>query len=174
MISLTKGPNRRQPTRKEMQVIIDRQAAKIAYLEYNPDFGCITRRGLDLILEDMPLVGLAAVFWDVDGMKRLNEDWGKPEINHRIKLANAARVTDCVAGQVFSGDEFIAFPLLEDAGSMAYRIQSAYRNYGMTATIIVTRPYIIETPKGLLDRVDDLCSLHKDAGRRNMVHIEGM
>lgn len=163
---------RRHPLDVEaLHRIIEQQERVIARLSINETFGCLTRQALDVLLEELALDGLAAVFWDIDQLKEANTRWGKAESSRRIKEAIQARVTDCVAGQVWSGDEFIAFLQPVDAVDMAYRILGRLQDLGMSATFCVMLPQPGETPQALLVRADEVCSVFKDAGLRGRVHV---
>lgn len=168
---MTSEDRRHETDIELLQRIIARQEAIIERLSVSSAFGCLTRPALDLLLEGMPLDGLAVVFWDIDGLNLKNKQWGKPESSRRIKEAVAARSTDCVAGQVFSGDEFIAFPLVQDAIPMAERIQAHLHSLEMSATFYITLPHPGETPKELLERVDSGCAFWKDRGQRDAIHL---
>lgn len=140
-------------------------------LSWNKTFGCFTREALDAILEETLLDGKAAVFWDIDGLGAANKRWGKAGSSTRIRHSISVRSTDCLAGQVFSGDEFIAFPSVEDAIAMAERIQQRLHTQDMSATFYITLPYPGESPDDLLQRVDSGCAFFKNAGHRNQIHL---
>ena len=156
---------------KTLQRVVAAQSHLIERLSVNQAFGCLTRQALDVLLEVMPLDGLGVVFWDVDYLKQANDRWGKTESSARIKEAIKSRATDCVAGQVWSGDEMIAFPPLAEAEQMAGRLYQAFLAQRMSATFVVTEVQPGETPTELLKRVDHLCSIHKDLGQRGLIHV---
>lgn len=156
---------------EQLHHVVERLNITIARLSTNAIFGCLTRQALDIFLEGFELKGTCAVFWDVDGLKQANERWGKSESSSRIREAIKARITDCVAGQVFSGDEFIAFPPIDDAVDMAWRILERFRTLEMSATFILTPPRPGETADELLSRVDEACAERKERGQRNTVHV---
>lgn len=165
-------PNRRHPTKKELQFTLAEQQRLINRLSVNDEFGCFYREALYIHLERMSLKGLAVVFFDIDQMKEANTRWGKPSVNRRIKASINARATDCVTGQTYSGDEFAAFPPEEDAVAMARRIQKGFWDHGLTATFVVATPLPNETALQLLERADNLCKELKDRGQRNSIHVE--
>lgn len=162
---------RHEPEVEVLHRIIARQKATIARLSINEAFGCMTRQALDIFLEDFDLSGTMAVFWDVDQLKQANARWGKVESSQRIKEAIRARGTDITAGQVFSGDEFIAFPPEGDAVDMAWRIQQEFNSRDMSATFVIALPRPGETASALLARVDSVCNTRKGQGYRGTIHI---
>lgn len=168
--------DRRHLPNTDLNAVIEHQQQLITRLSYNRGFGCLTRQALDILLEEMPLEGLAIVYWDIDGLKQKNDPelggWGKEESNRRINDSIQARGTDCVAGQVHSGDEFIAFPPAEDAVSMAQRILERLWQNEMSATFYITLPRPNENPDEMLVRVGKGCDRFKQAGLRGQIHVE--
>jgi len=77
-------------------------------LAWNEGFGCYNRQGFENwkwpeIEEDARWI----IFFDVDDMHELNKKYGYAGVNAILKKCLATRGTDVVAGQWFSGDEFV-------------------------------------------------------------------
>lgn len=156
---------RRHSTKAELHKRIAQLERLVQELSISPVFGCLTRSALDVLLRDFDFTGLGVIYWDIDKLKELNLRWGKEESSRRIREAIAARSTDCVAGQVFSGDEFIAFPQEEDCLQMAQRIRDAMHALGISATFLITRLLPDETPAEMLKRLDQQSDAFKALGR---------
>lgn len=165
------GTERRR-TRASLLEEIYQLRERNARLARSQSYGCLTRGGLEEVLADIPLDRVAAVFWDLDGLGRANATLGKEEVNRRVaESLQAFRGSDCVTGQVFSGDEFIAFPYREDAERFALRLLEALRRVGLSATFVVVVPQHGETHHMLMSRADELCASHKKLDQRGRVHI---
>lgn len=161
---------RRRPSYRDLSDLVGRLQNQVEQLSHNPTFGCLTRLAVDVLLQDMNLNGLAVVYWDIDKLKSANVAWGKKEASDRIRQAIAARGTDCVMGQVFSGDEFVAFPPLSDAYPMACRIQSRLQEQDMSATFLITAPLPGETIPQILDRLDGQSDHYKAIFGRGQIY----
>jgi len=82
--------------------------ALIKQLAWNDGYGCYTRQGFEKLI--WPTIAAKAkyiIFFDVDDMHRLNREHGYEGVNAIIKKSLAMRESDFMAGQWFSGDEFI-------------------------------------------------------------------
>ena len=112
-------------------------------LAWNHEFGCYTRNGFEYM--KWPEIRSSAryiIYFDIDGMKGLNDELGKLEVNARIKQAlSTLRATDYVfAGQYFSGDE-LAIVMCEspdgmvgDPKGLIERLAGAFKEVGIKAT----------------------------------------
>lgn len=123
---------------------------RIAHLEtltsrlaWNNDFGCYNRNGFEHL--KWPEIQASArwiVYLDIDGMKGLNDELGKHEVNARIRQAlGALRSTDNVfAGQFYSGDEFAVVICEAEDGSVGdpkgliERLAAEFQKVGIKAT----------------------------------------
>lgn len=77
-------------------------------LAWNEGYGCYTRAGFEkLIWPQIQAKAKWLIFFDVDDMHRLNDQHGYDGVNELIKKSLAMRASDFVAGQWFSGDEFV-------------------------------------------------------------------
>lgn len=163
--------DRRRATIMALYARIDRLEYENQRLRTNSAFGCLTRQGLELALEEADLTGHVCVYWDLDYMKQANEEdpEGKPGVNKRIRAALQVRSTDYVAGQVFSGDEFCAWPLAEEAVEMAERLLTSFRTQGLPGTFVIVHLQPNEAPLDLLVRAEDICAQQKRLGKRNTI-----
>lgn len=158
------------PTRAQLLERIAQLEKEKLELSTYETFGCLSRQGLNLATRDLDLTPLAVVYWDVDRLKRANERWGKPVTSDKIAQSLAAhRSTDCItiAGQAFSGDEFCAFPLWEEAEAFAIRIQHVLHLEEMSATFAIFAP--VGTAQECMAQGEKLCSSAKDAGIRDAI-----
>lgn len=77
-------------------------------LSWNDGYGCYTRAGFEKVI--WPRIQAEAqhiIFFDIDDMHGINEKHGYDGANELIKDSLAMRASDVMAGQWFSGDEFI-------------------------------------------------------------------
>jgi len=82
--------------------------AIIKSLAWNDGYGCYTRAGFEKTI--WPHIEAKArwiIFFDVDYMHELNAELGYEGVNAIIKKSLSMRESDFMAGQWFSGDEFI-------------------------------------------------------------------
>lgn len=164
--------------RRKNRQTIDELLERIAHLEainaelsYNEVFGCLTRKGLDIAMRNVDLTGHACIYWDLDHLGEKNALWGKHEVNIRIAAAFRTRSSDCATGQVWSGDEYAAFPRMENALGMATRLLEAFRAQEMSGTFIIApvRPH--EGFREVLQRADTICATQKAHNLRNTVFV---
>jgi len=77
-------------------------------LAWNDGYGCYTRAGFEKIIwKYIESKARWIIFFDIDNMHDLNDRHGYAGVNAIIKKSLAMRETDFMAGQWFSGDEFI-------------------------------------------------------------------
>src|SRR5690349_14942372 len=77
-------------------------------LAWNDGYGCFTRQGFEkLIWPSIVDHAKWIIFFDVDNMHELNQEHGYEGVNAIIKKSLSMRPGDFMAGQWFSGDEFI-------------------------------------------------------------------
>jgi GGDEF domain-containing protein len=133
----------------------------IEYLSINQAFNVLTRNALDLWLKDISS-GYSIVIFDLDYMKRANTEYGKEEVNRRIRESLSFRSTDIMLGQVYSGDEFAAILHPQDAYGFARRVQDNLHFLGLSATILIAEFSALESAEQEL-------ALLKDGGIRNSI-----
>lgn len=156
-------------SREELIQTIQALQAKLAYASYSQHFGCATRQGLELALEDIDLNGRTIIFWDIDGLKAYNARYGLPESNRRIGSALKARAGDVFFGQWYSGDEFAAFVPDADAAGFARRLQDGLHAIGISATFVIGhyRPGIPVLAQ--VDALTEHCGWLKSQDQRNCI-----
>lgn len=130
--------------------------AKVARLERSIWFGCLTRNGLDEVLQTLDVSGLALVYFDIDNLTLCNDRWGKPESSRRVAWALQMREADVTIGQWFSGDEFISLVPAVDAYGYTQRLLSRLKAQSMSATFVIVA----------LDQGSDINALAQEADER--------
>lgn len=172
--------NRRQRHTASLQDEITRLRDQIKKYQRSAVFGCYTRQALDLdILPTFDPAGFDLLYFDIDGLTRLNATYGKaerkiadvPSVNERIAASLAAmRRDDIIVGQWFSGDEFIALVPAADLVGFAKRLADVLRSNGITATMTLAS---IPADLGLtlaIDAADTLTAGAKSLGLRDRIH----
>jgi GGDEF domain-containing protein len=96
-----------------------------AKLQKCPDFGCLTRQGIE---RRKPGRKAVIVFIDIDYMKQANTDYGYNAVNEKIRavLERITRKGDIVSGRWFSGDEFVFFASGSDGAAICDRIKAEF------------------------------------------------
>ncbi|PSN19803.1 hypothetical protein C7271_05410 [filamentous cyanobacterium CCP5] len=100
----------------------------------DPAYGIYTR----VAAEARPPKSGSIIFWDIDDMRSLNQQWTYEGTDQKIKTVlkqvRAGRNCHLVA-RWYSGDEFIYSCPSKDAASAADRIQALFRSQGISITI---------------------------------------
>ena len=126
----------------------------IRALAWNENFGCYTRAGFEkMIWPEIAQRARWIIYFDVDDVHMLNEELGSYEpVDAMIKQVLATlRLTDFVAGQWKSGDEFLIclvesdqqLPLIRsqrehiDPKGMMERLIDELQKQGLTATFAI-------------------------------------
>lgn len=146
-------------------------------LSWNESFGCYNRTGFETLA--WPEIADQArwiIFFDVDDMHRINSEFGYEKVNTIIKDSLAIRSSDVMAGQWFSGDEFIIVitdaPGRRESNPIEFcsRLAETFRSYGTSATFAIA-PVV---SKNLCENVrpaQELCMLAKAGNRRGSINI---
>lgn len=116
---------------KELQ----RLQAENAELKYNPNYGILTRQGLEM--EHRKLTGpRIAVMIDIDHLHELNARYGDQEpVNALLRAAFDFRHEDLlISGNWASGDE-IAFIIRSDPEGFMFRLAASLASHGLSATM---------------------------------------
>jgi len=149
-------------------------------LAWNDGFGCYTRAGFEkMIWPEIADRAKFIIYFDVDGMHALNELYGSYEpadamIKHTLSLL---RLTDYVAGQWKSGDEFLIC-LAEDQQlspvsgqresldpqAMMERLIGELKKQGMTATFAIVPVISRELVTNIKPAVDQVYAAKKARG----------
>lgn len=114
-------------------------------LSWNDGYGCYTRKGFEKTI--WPMIKDQArwiIFFDVDHMHDLNAEHGYEGVNAIIKKSLAMRGSDFMAGQWFSGDEFIVCITDEDSDrtksdpvQFCLRLADVFRANGAPCTFVI-------------------------------------
>ena len=149
-------------------------------LSWNDGYDCYTRAGFEKTI--WPQVQAQAkyiIFFDIDDMHSLNEQHGYEGVNELIKESLTMRESDFMAGQWFSGDEFIVC-VTDDPDRLypsnpvefASRLAEIFKDNGVPATFSVA-PVISE------DLYTNVAPAHhqvqeaKRTGRRGSINVVG-
>jgi hypothetical protein len=150
------------------QRILNQKDELINKLAWNDGFGCHTRKGFEhVIWPDIASRARFIVYFDIDGMHALNEQFGSYEpVDAMIrKVLSAVRSSDYVAGQWKSGDEFLLC-LTEneshnklDPDGLVRRLTDEFAKVGMSATFAIAdvrSTDLVENVQPAVDRVYEL------------------
>lgn len=151
-----------------------------AYRTSRSTFGTLTRQALDIeILPSIDTSTLALVYFDIDRLRYLNEEYGKaerkqpdqPSVNERIAAAFALmRAEDVIIGQWFSGDEFIALVPDQDVLGFTDRLQAQLRANGVTATFLIVTIWQDRPLEESIHAADNSVSGLKRLNLRDSIH----
>lgn len=140
------------------QLSIEQLQAKLAELEmqnqqlleenrtlsYNEEYGCHTRPGFQkLIWTTIADKAKWLIYFDIDGMRELNELYTHAGVNARIKKSLSVRASDYKTGQRYSGDEFFICVTENpehaavDPVEFAMRLLEALQRNGLSATFAI-------------------------------------
>lgn len=148
-------------------------------LAWNDGYGCYTRAGFEKLI--WPTIADQAkwiIFFDVDDMHGLNSEHGYEGVNELIKKSLAMRASDFMAGQWFSGDEFIVCITddpdrgISDPMSFCERLAEDFRQNGAPATFGIAEV----TSRNLFENVGPahrLVQVAKSENRRGSIEMVG-
>lgn len=142
--------------------------ALVDTLAWNDSFGCYTRSGFEkMIWPQIKEKAQWIIFCDVDDMHGLNNLHGYDGVNELIKKSLTMRASDFIAGQWFSGDEFVLCitddPNREDSNpvNFAIRLAGIFHANGVSATFAIAPVFSID----LYTNVKPVHDLVQDAKR---------
>jgi GGDEF domain-containing protein len=140
-------------------------------LAWNDGYGCYTRQGFEKLI--WPSIAEKAkwiIFFDIDHMHDLNEQHGYEGVNAIIKKSLAMRESDFMAGQWFSGDEFIVCITDDDASrdvsnpiEFCMRLSRIFQENGAPSTFAIAPV----TSNDLMTNVTPAHQLCQDAKQKN-------
>jgi len=113
-------------------------------LAWNDGYGCYTRAGFEKLI--WPTIVDKAkwiIFFDIDDMHALNEKHGHSGVDAIIRKCLAMRASDYVAGQHYSGDEFIICVTddntrgVSDPYALCERLMKTFAKDGVPATFAI-------------------------------------
>jgi GGDEF domain-containing protein len=150
-------------------------------LSWNDGYGCYTRAGFEkLIWPQICSNSKYIIFFDVDDMHGINAHYGYDGANDLIKDILGMRESDFMAGQWFSGDEFIvaitdnAPHRLYDSNPIEFasRLQEIFIEHEISATFAVA-PVISEDLYTNVAPAHHLVQEAKNNGRRGTINEVG-
>jgi hypothetical protein len=150
-------------------------------LSWNEGYGCYTRAGFEKTI--WPRIKASAksiIFFDIDDMHTLNNLHGYEGVNELIKNSMLMRDSDFMAGQWFSGDEFIICITDDDPRRLygsnpiefASRLAEIFKENGVPATFAVA-PVISEDLYTNVAPAHHLVQEAKRNGRRGTINEVG-
>jgi GGDEF domain-containing protein len=148
-------------------------------LAWNDAYGCFTRAGFEkLVWQEIADQAKWIIFFDVDDMGLLNSQHGYDSVNAIIKTSMGVRESDYMAGQWFSGDEFIICITDKDPGRLygsnpvefCSRLAEAFISNGASATFAVS-PVISKDLMTNVAPAQALCQKAKANNRRGSINI---
>jgi len=147
-------------------------------LAWNDGYGCYTRTGFEKLI--WPTIAEKAkwiIFFDIDNMHDLNELHGHSGVDAIIKKCLAMRANDYIAGQHFSGDEFIICvtddPAREPSNplQLCERLQVIFSENGVPATFAIVPAISLS----LIESVDPAVRMVEQAKKldhRGRIHFQ--
>jgi len=148
-------------------------------LSWNDGYGCYTRAGFEkTIWPQIQPKATFIIFFDIDDMHSLNEQHGYEGVNELIKESLTMRESDFMAGQWFSGDEFIVcvtndpYRGASNAIEFACRLAEIFKDNGVPATFAVA-PVISEDLYTNVAPAHHLVQEAKRTGRRGSINEVG-
>ena len=146
-------------------------------LSWNDGYGCYTRAGFEkLIWSDIAEQAKWIIFFDVDDMHALNAMHGYEGVNAIIKKSLDRRGSDVMAGQWFSGDEFIICitdnPDRDESNPKDFcvRLAEIFRENGATATFAIA-PVTSSNLFANVEPAHELIQLAKQSNNRDSISI---
>lgn len=164
----------KRTTKSDLQKLVDA-------LAWNDGYGCYTRPGFEKMV--WPRIVSQAkwiIFFDVDDMHTLNATHGYEGVNAIIRQSLQMRESDFMAGQWFSGDEFIIVITDETPNrqasnpiEFAARLAEIFKTNGAPATFAV----VPVTSQDLFENVTPAHKLvqnAKDSNRRGGINVPAL
>lgn len=147
-------------------------------LAWNEAYGCYNRTGFQhLVWKEIADQAKWIIFFDVDYMHDLNQAHGYEGANVIIKKSIAKRESDYMAGQWFSGDEFIICITDDDPNrkpsnpiEFCARLAEAFLENGASATFAVA-PVVSEDLLTNVAPAQKLCQEAKENNRRGSINV---
>ena len=147
-------------------------------LAWNDGYGCYTRQGFEKLI--WPTIADNArwiIFFDIDKMHDLNAQHGYENVNAIIKKSLAMRGSDFMAGQWFSGDEFIVCITDDDPKrgeskpiEFCMRLADVFQMNGAPATFVIA-PVISDNLSENIAPAHKVCQQAKAHYQRGTISI---
>lgn len=146
----------------------------ITQLAIDTVFGCLTRQALEVLHKDEEYSSL--IFFDIDHMHDLNEQFGYEEVNNRIRhvLGNIrhgldGRADDLVVSRWFAGDEFVILVKSGIAYGFAHRLMKDFKDVGISITCGITHSVIAGDFKSTVQPAADAVQKYKSWDLRGTI-----
>lgn len=110
----------------ELEAVLDTAHKDAAY-------SVLTRAGIDHRWHQRPVSANTVIFFDIDGIRAHNEQWGYEGTDNRIRGV-MAQISGVWVFRWYSGDEFGLVCAASDAPGFAARVNRLLQQEGMTAT----------------------------------------
>jgi GGDEF domain-containing protein len=120
-------------TREQLIAALALAQSQINAMKIDPTYGILTR----VALEASPATEGAIIFWDVDKMHDLNQDWGYEGVDKRIReaCAHIRHTRGCtLIARWYSGDEFIYACPANEVRQAALNIVGLFKAQGIGVT----------------------------------------
>ena len=172
-LSVRKESAMKQRSKNDLEKLVNE-------LAWNDGFGCYTRAGFEKLI--WPRIAEDArwiVFLDVDDMHGLNQAHGYEGVNKKIKKSLALRAGDYMAGQWFSGDEFIVCITdgdernATDPIAFCERLAKAFRRNGASATFAIV-PVRSQNLYEAVAPANEMVQASKLEGRRGSIDMAAL
>lgn len=146
-------------------------------LAWNDGYGCYTRQGFEkLVWHTITKKARWVIFFDIDNMHDLNARHGYEGVNKIIKKSLTIRGSDFMAGQWFSGDEFIVI-ITDDPGrdisnpvEFCMRLKGIFEKNGAPATFAIA-PVVSDDLLTNVMPAHELCQAAKARNDRGSINI---
>src|SRR5574342_702665 len=161
-------------TKSDLQKLVD-------VLAWNDGYGCYTRPGFEkMVWPQIVSQAKWIIFFDVDDMHTLNKTHGYEGVNAIIRKSLTMRESDFMAGQWYSGDEFIIVITDETPDrrasnpvEFAARLAEIFRDNGAPATFAVV-PVISQNLLENVSPAHKLCQDAKESNRRGSINVPAL
>lgn len=149
------------------------QAELIHRLAWNHRFGCYNRQGFEYVKwPEIAAETRFLVFFDLDHLHELNEQYESfAPVDAMIKEAlSIVRKTDCICGQLNSGDEFV-IALKEtqerresNPAGLIHRLVESLAKQGMSATFAVAEVKSLDLMENLAPAIAEVKAAKRARG----------
>lgn len=149
---------------------------QISQLSIDLAYGCLTRAGLQIALQNIDASDMWVCYFDLDKFKELNTALGKDRVNQIVAECIKPRGYDILGtakrgmvGRWFSGDELCGVFSQADVFGYCNRVQAALRTHGTSGTFVVLPALYKSTSIATIDYAEKAVSAIKAHGHRNLI-----
>jgi GGDEF domain-containing protein len=147
--------------------IVELEAA-LEFSHRDSAYSILTRAGIDHRWHGRPSGADTVIFFDIDGIRAHNEEWGYEGTDNRVR-AVMAQTDDVWVFRWYSGDEFGLLCAASDALGFAARVKRLLQQQGMTATFGIA-PIVDNDLDASMLRAAALVQKAKASGMRDAIH----